>query len=142
MGVGWGGGVQTKFVKRGGGRVGNIVGVFIKLAPFVNYLKRLSHPPHTWVPPISSENLSSPPLQPFLRKFHPPFYEGRGLGPRPACKFTKKTLSYFLYHVFGLNFLRMHHGYFFRRRFESVRAQFFSGESSITCNLPIQSQFI
>ena len=32
VGVGWGGGVQTKFIKRGGGRVGNIVGVFIKIA--------------------------------------------------------------------------------------------------------------
>ena len=30
----------------------------------------------------------------------------------------------------------------FRRGFESVRAQFLSAESSIACNLPVQSQFI
>ena len=38
--------------------------------------------------------------------------------------------------------LRMHHDYFFRRSFESVRTQFLSGESSITGNLPVQSRFI
>ena len=52
----------------------------------------------------------------------------------PACKSTKKTLSHILFHVFCLHFLRMHHDYFFRRGFESVRAQFLSAESSITFN--------
>ena len=35
----------------------------------------------------------------------------------PTCKFTKKTLSHILLHVFCLHFLRTHHDYFFRRGF-------------------------
>ena len=65
----------------------------------------------------------------------------------PVWKFTKKTLSHILFHVFCLSsssmyFLRMYLDYFFRRSFESVRAQFLSAESSITYNLPVQSRFI
>ena len=45
-------------------------------------------------------------------------------------KFTKKTLWHILLHVFCLHFYRMHHDYFFRRGFESVRAQFLSGNIS------------
>ena len=59
----------------------------------------------------------------------------------PFCKFTKKTLSRILFHVFCLHFLKMHHDYFFRSGFESVQAQFPSAESSITCKkvvLPVQ----
>ena len=52
----------------------------------------------------------------------------------PAWKFTKKTYSYILFHVFCPYFLRMHYDYFFWRGFESVQAQFLSAESSI---LPI-----
>ena len=66
----------------------------------------------------------------------------------PAWKFTKK-IFHISFHVFCLHFLRMHHDYFFprmllffRRDFESVRAQFLLVESSITCNLPVQSRFI
>ena len=47
-----------------------------------------------------------------------------------------------LFHVFGLHFFRIHHDYVFRGGFDSVRVQFLSAESSITCNLPVQSQFI
>ena len=39
----------------------------------------------------------------------------------------KKTLSHILLYVLCLYFLRMHHDYFFRRGFESVRAHFISG---------------
>ena len=39
---------------------------------------------------------------------------------------TEKTLSHILLHVVCLHFLRIHHDYFFRRGFESVRAQFLS----------------
>ena len=45
----------------------------------------------------------------------------------PTCKLTKKTLSHILRHAFCLHFLRIHHDYFFQRGFESVRAQFLSG---------------
>ena len=41
----------------------------------------------------------------------------------PTCKLTRKTYSHILLHVFCLYFLRTHHDYFFRRVFESVRAQ-------------------
>ena len=48
----------------------------------------------------------------------------------PTCKLTRKTLSHILLHVFCLHFLRIHHDYFFQRVFESVRAQFLSGNIS------------
>ena len=63
----------------------------------------------------------------------------------PRCQLAssrKKTISHILFHVFCLHFLRMHHDYFFQRGFESVRAQFLSAESSVTCNLPVRSRFI
>ena len=47
-----------------------------------------------------------------------------------TCKLTKKTLSNILLHVFCLHFLRMHDDYFFQRSFESVWAQFLSGNIS------------
>ena len=56
--------------------------------------------------------------------------------------FRKKTLSHILCHVISLHFLRMHHDYFFGKGFESVQVQFLSVESSITCNLPVQSRFM
>ena len=78
----------------------------------------------------------------------------------PACKFTNKKLSmkklicnevarcqpassriklfHTSFHVFYLHFFRMHHDSFSRREFESVRVQFLSTKSSITCNLPVQ----
>ena len=59
----------------------------------------------------------------------------------PARKFTrKKTLSHILFHVFCLHFLRIHQDYVFRTGFESVLVQFLSAETSITCNLPVQSR--
>ena len=48
----------------------------------------------------------------------------------PTCKLTKKALSHILLHIFCLHFLRIHHDYFFQRVFESVRAQFLSGNIS------------
>ena len=45
-----------------------------------------------------------------------------------TCKFRKKILSHILLYVFCLYSLRMHHDYLFRRSFESVRPQFFSGK--------------
>ena len=60
----------------------------------------------------------------------------------PTCRFTKKPLSHILFQVFCLHFLRMNHHCFFRRGFESVRAQFLSVKSSVTCNLSVQSRFI
>ena len=42
----------------------------------------------------------------------------------------KKTLSHILLHVFCIHFLRIHQNYFFQRNFESVRAQFLSGNIS------------
>ena len=47
-----------------------------------------------------------------------------------TCKLTKKALSHILLHIFCLHFLRIHHGCFFQRVFESVRAQFLSGNIS------------
>ena len=47
-----------------------------------------------------------------------------------TCKFTKKTLSHILLHVFYLHFLIMYQDYFFGRGFESVGAQFLSGNIS------------
>ena len=61
---------------------------------------------------------------------------------QPARFSKKKTLSHILCHVFYLHFLRMHHDYFFGRGFDSVRVQLLSVESSITCNLPVQSRFM
>ena len=46
--------------------------------------------------------------------------------------YEKKTLSHILLHVFCLLFFRMHHKYFLQRGFESVRAQFLSGNISIS----------
>ena len=43
----------------------------------------------------------------------------------PTCKFTKKFLSHIYLHAFSL-FPQNKHDYFFRRVFESVRAQFLS----------------
>ena len=40
------------------------------------------------------------------------------------------THPHILLHVFCLHFLRIHHNYFFQRVFESVRAQFLSGNIS------------
>ena len=42
------------------------------------------------------------------------------------CKLMKKkkTLSHIVLHAFCLHFLRIHHNYFFKRGFESLRAQF------------------
>ena len=50
----------------------------------------------------------------------------------PTSKFTKlnNSLSHILLQVFCLHFLRTHHGYFFRRCFESVQAHFLSGNRS------------
>ena len=42
----------------------------------------------------------------------------------------EKPLSYILLRVFWLHFLKTHHDYFFRRGFESMRAQFLSGNIS------------
>ena len=42
----------------------------------------------------------------------------------------KKPLSHILLYVFSLHFLRMHHDYFYRQGFESVRIQFLSGNIS------------
>ena len=42
----------------------------------------------------------------------------------------KKILSHILLHVFCLHFLRIHHDCFFQKVFESVRAQFLSGNIS------------
>ena len=58
-----------------------------------------------------------------------------------SADLRKKTLLHIRFHVFCLHFLRMHQGYFFRRGFESVRVQFSLAESSITCDLPVQSRF-
>ena len=52
----------------------------------------------------------------------------------PACKFTKKTLSHILFHVFYLHFLRMYHDYFFWRGSENVRAQFLLAEKYYLLN--------
>ena len=62
----------------------------------------------------------------------------------PTCKLTKKTLSHILLHTFCFHFLRIHQNYFFRRGFESFRAQFLSGNvSGKQCfNLPVQLRFI
>ena len=43
---------------------------------------------------------------------------------------NEKTLSHILLHLFCLHFLRIHYNYFFQRVFESVRAQFLSGNIS------------
>ena len=43
---------------------------------------------------------------------------------------TEETLSHILLHLFCLHFFRMHHNCFFRRAFETVRAQFLSGNIS------------
>ena len=48
----------------------------------------------------------------------------------PTCKLMKKVLLHILLHVFCLDFLRIHHDYSFPRVFESVRAQFLSGNIS------------
>ena len=48
-----------------------------------------------------------------------------------ACKFTKKTLSHILFHVFYLHLLRMYHDYFFQKGFESARVQFLSAGSIV-----------
>ena len=45
----------------------------------------------------------------------------------PASKVTRKTLSHILLHVFCFHFLGIHHDFFFQRVFESVQAQFLSG---------------
>ena len=59
----------------------------------------------------------------------------------PARKFTKKKkLSHILFHEFCLHFLRIHQDYIFQRGFESVLVQFLSAQTSITCNLPVQSR--
>ena len=42
-------------------------------------------------------------------------------------KVKEKTVSHILFDVFCLHFLRIHHDYFFRRVFQSVRAQCLSG---------------
>ena len=57
----------------------------------------------------------------------------------------EKTLSHILFHLFCLHFLRTHHDYFFGRGFESVRAQFLSGnisEKYVTCNFSVPLRFI
>ena len=48
----------------------------------------------------------------------------------PTCKLTKKTISHIFLHAFCVHFLRIHQNYFFRRGFESLRAQFLSGNVS------------
>ena len=48
----------------------------------------------------------------------------------PTCKLTKKALSHIIVHVFSLHFLRIHHDYLFKRVFESLQAQFLSGNIS------------
>ena len=47
-----------------------------------------------------------------------------------TCKLTKKPRSHILLHAFCLHFLRLHHNYFFRRGFESLRAQYLAGNVS------------
>ena len=59
-----------------------------------------------------------------------------------SLQVDEENSSHILFHVFYFHFLRMYHDYFFRRVFESVRVQLLSAESSITCNLPVQSRFI
>ena len=59
-----------------------------------------------------------------------------------SASLQKKTLSQIFFHVFCLHFLRMHHDYVFRKRFESVRAQFLSEVISVTFNFPVQLRFI
>ena len=78
------------------------MGVFIKLAPFVNYLKRLSHPPHTWVPLISSENLSSPHYSHFWENFIPPFMKGGGWDHGQPASLRKK-----LFHTSSIMYLAL-----------------------------------
>ena len=56
--------------------------------------------------------------------------------------YAQKAYFRVVFHVFCLHFLRMYHDYFYQKGFEIVRAQFLSAESSITCNLPVQSRFI
>ena len=48
----------------------------------------------------------------------------------PSWNFTKKALSRIFVRVFCLYFLRRHHNYFLWRNFESVWAQFLSGNIS------------
>ena len=52
----------------------------------------------------------------------------------------EKNYFIILFHVSCLHFLRIHLDYFFRRGFKSVRAQFFLAESSVICNVPVQSR--
>ena len=47
------------------------------------------------------------------------------LGDASLKVYKNNSFKHPLFHVFCLHFLRMHHIYFFRRGFESVRVQFF-----------------
>ena len=61
------------------------------------------------------------------------FYRTAPVAASANCNLTKTILSHIPRHVFCLpflkihHFLRIHHDYFFQRGFESVRAQFLSG---------------